>query len=400
MEANSAYECLNRTPKRHAWMGQMTDVDDEACYSDWDKLPQELAERVLACLPVASVFQCRSVCKKWMSILTSSSFLDLWAKVSPQVSWFLVYNNSHGFAAFSPATNRWNNIPIFARCSLDPRQVLLMASSGGLLCFRSRNTEFTTLTVCNPVTKTFRVLPDMLQIRYIDILGMVADRNSNSYKILVTGTTESSVGYSITELYDSSTESWVHHCHSERDCLQFWYEVHAIWCEGFFYCLTMMPISSTQGYRLLAYDMQQKDWFDLSVKIPSNNLRCPSLLACQGRLLLTGKIVVENTIKSVCIWELDRISLKWKEIDSMPAFILNKIHVPHFLVIQCFGNSDLICFSRYRGSQSVMYDLSRKTWHWIPDNNVCKERKAQDTTALDRNNLVGMSFEPSLASKV
>eukprot|EP00249_Psilotum_nudum_P024104 c29092_g1_i8 orf=2647-3723(+) len=358
MEANSAYECLNRTPKRHAWMGQMTDVDDEACYSDWDKLPQELAERVLACLPVASVFQCRSVCKKWMSILTSSSFLDLWAKV------------------------------------------LLMASSGGLLCFRSRNTEFTTLTVCNPVTKTFRVLPDMLQIRYIDILGMVADRNSNSYKILVTGTTESSVGYSITELYDSSTESWVHHCHSERDCLQFWYEVHAIWCEGFFYCLTMMPISSTQGYRLLAYDMQQKDWFDLSVKIPSNNLRCPSLLACQGRLLLTGKIVVENTIKSVCIWELDRISLKWKEIDSMPAFILNKIHVPHFLVIQCFGNSDLICFSRYRGSQSVMYDLSRKTWHWIPDNNVCKERKAQDTTALDRNNLVGMSFEPSLASKV
>lgn len=365
----------------------------------WDKLPQELAERVFALLSVSSVFQSRCVCKKWRVVLSSSSFLNLWVKISPKASWFLVYHNSHGFAAFSPISNSWNNIPVFSRCALDPRQVLLMASSGGLLCFKSRSTEYPTLTVCNPVTKCLRVLPDMLQIRYIDILGMVADKSNNSYKILVTGTTESSVCNSITEVYDSVTGCWVHHCSSGKEFLQFWYEVHAIWCEGSFYCLTM-PISSTQGYRLLAYSMLQKDWCDLDVQMPSKDLRCPSLLACQGRLLLTGKIVIENSIKSVCIWELERGTLKWKEIDSMPSTILSKIHVPYFLVIQCYGNSDLICFSRHRGWQSVIYDLAQKTWHWIPDNKVCKERKAQDATTLDRNNLIGMSYEPNLGANV
>lgn len=375
------------------------DTPYRVSHSVWDKLPQELAERVFTLLPVSSVFHCRCVCKKWRLILSSNNFLNLWCKMSPKESWFLVYHNSHGLAAFSPISNSWNNIPVFSRCSLDSRQVLLTASSGGLLCFRSRNTEYPILTVCNPVTKCQRVLPDLLQIRYIDILGMVADISSHSYKILVTGTTESRVGNSITEIYDSLTGCWVHHCNSEQDFLQFWYEVHAIWCEGSFYCLTM-PISSTQGYRLLAYNMLQKNWCDLNVQMPSKDLRRPSLLACQGRLLLAGKIVIDNSIKSVCIWELDRGTLKWREIDSMPSCVLSKIHVPYFLVIRCYGNTDLICFSRHRGWQSVIYDLSRKTWHWIPDNKACKERKASDSTPDGNNNLVGMSFEPNLVANV
>lgn len=367
-------------------------------YSVWDDLPQELAEKVFAQLPVASIFQCRSVCKKWRQVLTGRTFLELWAKVSPQASWFLVYNNSHGFAAFSPSSSSWSNIPVFSRCSLDPQRVLLMASSGGLLCFRTRNTKYASLVVCNPVTNCSRALPDMLQIRYIDILGMVAEKATNSYKILVTGATDLDVANSVTEVYDSLTGRWHHHCNSQQDFLQFWCEVQAVWCNGSFYCLTM-PVSSTRGFRLLVHNMLQKEWCNVRVEIPSGDLRCPSLLACQGRLLLAGKIVVENTVKSVRIWELDQVASKWKEIASMPSSILVKIHIPYFLGIQCYGNSDLICFSRHRGWQSVMYDMSLKTWQWMPENKAYRGRKGLNGV-LDRNNLIGMAYEPNLVANV
>eukprot|EP00250_Pteridium_aquilinum_P019744 c24557_g1_i1 orf=89-1276(-) len=367
-------------------------------YSIWDNLPQELSEKMFALLPVASIFQCRCVCKKWRQVLLGKTFLELWAQVSPKASWFLVYNNSHGFAAFSPSSSRWSNIPVFSRCSLDPQSVLLMASSGGLLCFRTRNTDHPSLIVCNPVTKGSRALPGMLQIRYIDILGMVADKATNSYRILVTGATELNVSNSITEVYDSRTGCWHHHCSSQQDFLQFWCEVQAVWCNGSFYCLTM-PVSYTRGFRLLVHDMLQKKWCDVCVDMPSGDLRCPSLLACQGRLLLAGKIVVDNSIKSVRIWELDQVASKWREVASMPSAILVKIYLPYFLGIQCYGDSDLICFSRHRGWQSVMYDMSLKTWQWMPENKAYRGRKVMNGV-LDRNNLIGMAYEPNLVANV
>ncbi|KAI5079940.1 hypothetical protein GOP47_0005419 [Adiantum capillus-veneris] len=363
--------------------------------SIWDNLPQELAEKVFSLLPVASIFRCRCVCKKWLQVLSGRTFLELWAQVSPQASWFLVYNNLHGIAAFSPSSSSWSNVPVFARCSLDPQRVLLIASSGGLLCFRTRNTKYATLIVCNPVTKRSRALPDMLRVRYIQVLGMATDKATNTYKILVTGASDLNTSISITEVYDSCTGQWHHHGSSQQDFLQFWCEVQAVWCNGSFYCLTM----PTQGLRLLAHNMLQKKWLDVCVDMPSGDLRCASLLACQGRLLLAGKIVVDNSVKSVRIWELDQHAYVWKEVTSIPSAILLKIHLPYFLGIQCHGKSDLICFSRHRGWQSVMYDMSLKTWQWMPENKAYRGRKVLNGV-LDRNNLIGMAYEPNLVASV
>lgn len=364
--------------------------------SPWHKLPEELTERVFAYLPISSVLQCRCVCKQWKSILTSHNFVELWTNLTPKNKWFLIYHSSEVVAAYSPSSSRWNNIPVYDRCSLDSRQVLLMASAGGLLCFRNRNAEYPTLIVCNPVTNTRRVLPEMLQIRYIDIMGMVADKTTNSYKILVTGTTESTTDESITEVYDSRLGKWIHHCNSKQEFLQFWYEVHAVWLEGSFYCLAM-PITASQGYRLLTYSMERREWIDLDVKMPSTDLRCPSLLICQGRLLLAGKIVECHSTRSICIWELQKDCMQWVRIDVMPGEVLSKIHLPYFLILQCQGNDNLICFSTHRGWQSLIYDLRDRSCQWLPENRAYTQTRSQ---LNGRNNLVGMPYEPSLAAKV
>ncbi|XP_077213400.1 F-box/kelch-repeat protein At5g15710-like [Tasmannia lanceolata] len=364
--------------------------------SFWYRLPEEITEKILAFLPIPSIFLCRSVCKHWNSLLKSDSFLELWRTISPQNLWFLIYHTRHTIAAFSPSSHQWNNLPLFDRCSLDSSQVLLLASSGGLLCFRNRNSDYPTLIICNPVTSSHRILPEMPQIRYIDIVGMVADKPSGSYRILVTGTSEPACSESITEVYDSRTGEWAHHCRSGQEFLQFWYEVHAIWHAGFFYCLGT-PVNTSLGYRLIAYDLEKRNWVDLNVRMPPGDLRCPSLVICKGRLLLAGKIVEDYLIKSICIWELRWESLRWVKVGSMPDDILRKIHSPHSILIQCQGHGDLLCFSTHRGWQSIIYNLLDQSWKWLPENEICGRSQFQ---AMGRNNLVGLPYEPSLSARV
>lgn len=372
---------------------------EETTIHVFNGLPEEVTERILAHLPISSVFRCRCVCKQWNKLLTSNPFLQLWNQISPRDLWFLVYHTCRIVAAYSPTSQKWNNLPLYDRCSLDSSQVLLLASSGGLLCFRNRNSDYPTLIVCNPVTSSHRILPEMPQVRYIDIVGMVATTKGvgiDSYQILVTGTNEPASIESITEVYDSRTGVWEHHCCSNQEFLQFWYEVHAIWHDGFFYCLAT-PLNTSQGYRLIAYDMEKRFWIDLNVKMPFGDIRCPSLLICQGKLYLAGKIVEDYLIKSICIWELNREKMKWVKMVEMPDDVLKKIHSPHSVLIQCQGHGDLMCFSTHRGWQSILYNFLDKSWHWLPENNICGRSKSQ---AMGRNNLVGLLYEPSLSARV
>jgi hypothetical protein len=145
--------------------------------------------------------------------------------------------------------------------------------------------------------------------------------------------------------------------------------------------------------------MVQRRWCDLGIEMPSKDLRCPSLLSCSGKLLLAGKIVVNRSMKDVCIWELDLISLKWREIAAMPDWLICGINVPHFLGMRCYSNSNLICFSGHRSWQSVMYDLARRTWQWMPETKAFWGSKAPKEVR-DRNNLIGIPFEPDLVANV
>ncbi|KAL5992858.1 hypothetical protein ACLOJK_013777 [Asimina triloba] len=364
--------------------------------SSWHRLPDELVERILAFLPVSTVLRCRTVCKHWNSLLSSPTFIDLWAALAPRTLLFLIYHSGGFVAAYLPRSRRWANLPLYDRCSLDPTQVLLLASSDGLICFRNRNSDYPTLMICNPLTQTRRVLPEMLQIRYIDIIGMVADRASGDYRVLVTGTTEPASSESITEVYDSTTGTWAHHCRSRHEFLQFWYEVHALFHDGSFYCLAT-PVNTLQGYRLISYNLERRNWVDLNVKMPAGDIRCPSLVVCKGKLLLTGKIMEDYLIRSICIWELRWESLRWVKVGVVPDEILSKMDMPHSILIQCHGYGDLLCFSTHRGWQSIIHNLTEQTWEWLPDNDMFD---GNQPSPVGRNSLILLPYEPSLSARV
>ncbi|XP_058089557.1 F-box/kelch-repeat protein At5g15710-like [Magnolia sinica] len=363
----------------------------------WLRVPDELAERILAYLPISSVFRCRSVCKHWHSLLSSPTFADLWAALAPRTLYFLIYHTRSSVAAYLPRARCWANLPLYDRCSLDPSQVLLLASSAGLLCFRNRNLDYPNLIICNPVTRTSRILPEMLQIRYIDAVGMVADRASGHYRILVMGTTEPASSESITEVYDSETSQWAHHCRSQHEFLQFWHEVHAIFHNGFFYCLAI-PVQTLLGYRLITYNLERRDWVDLNVRLPSGDIRCLALVVCRGRLFLTGKIMEDFLIGSICIWELSWESLRWVKVDAVPDEILRKIDSPHSILIHCQGHGDFMCFTMHHGWQSIIYNLLERTWELLPEENHVFDQS--QSLSMGRNNLVVLPYEPSLLDRV
>ena len=54
----------------------------------WKELPEDLLEAVIARLPVATCFRFPSVCKKWNTLLTSSSFSQYYMEVRPLHPWF------------------------------------------------------------------------------------------------------------------------------------------------------------------------------------------------------------------------------------------------------------------------------------------------------------------------
>jgi len=78
---------------------QCNDVLDSEAYSDNEEcseehllsldfiLPDDLLERILTFLPIASVFRAGTVCKRWNSITLSRKFMWQWSKVPSQKPW-------------------------------------------------------------------------------------------------------------------------------------------------------------------------------------------------------------------------------------------------------------------------------------------------------------------------
>jgi hypothetical protein len=60
-----------------------------------------------------------------------------------------------------------------------------VATAGGLLCFQGTAAQNRCLSVSNPMTRTQRKLPPMLYMKSPCVVGMVMDREHQTYKILV-----------------------------------------------------------------------------------------------------------------------------------------------------------------------------------------------------------------------
>ncbi|KAL2649991.1 hypothetical protein R1flu_018119 [Riccia fluitans] len=352
----------------------------------WSNVPEHLMERILAHLSIPSLFRLRSVCKSWYSLVYSPTFLDLYSRGPPQGPWFWMFRNQdyREASTFNPIVNRWVSV------SPPPFPINQMffpiASAGGLLCFSSCANGRTTLVVTNPITRRWRELPPMLRIQTYHMAGMVFNRQSKVYKIVVVGIYGiNDVYYPTTEEFNSDTNAWSITGDIPRGPL--FPSRRTLLCNEILYSWCCDPPDG-----LVAYDMKQGTWSQIHAPM-RHTLDSHMLIESQGEIYTVGGLRENSVTKSICIWELQKSELEWKEVDRMPEILCDEFLCGGKRFI-CIGMDGLVLLL-VRGSDRLVlsYDLSKRVWRRLPGCPLADHR-------LRYGLIDGIAFEPRLDASV
>ncbi|KAG6553842.1 hypothetical protein Mapa_004759 [Marchantia paleacea] len=339
--------------------------------SMWSTLPDHLLDSILARLPIQSFFRFRLVCKNWNTHMFSRSFLEAYADTPSQGPWFFFFTHDerNHVSTYDSSLNKWHRIPLSPPHS---NTNSFSAADGGLVCYFSYENGSKSVVVCNPLTKSCRRLPPLLKVpSKVTMLAMVVDRVTKSYKVVVAGGSKYEHGVRMNntaEVYDSQTQCWTTTGNIPA--------THTLKGKPVYSNGTLYARSHGQRNILLAYDMDQGMWSDLQVPLPST-VRHGELLEWQGRIMMVGELEEDHKIQSICIWELQNGSLKWKEVDRLPAKLFEGFFGDKDY-FQCNERDDVILdwcqagrfvllftYNLYdvRGRcKLLVYDLSKKSW--------------------------------------
>jgi hypothetical protein len=283
----------------------------------WSNLPEHVMEKFLAQLPLPTLFRFSLVCKSWNALKYTPVFLELHKKSPSQGPWFLLLRNQdyRETFTFNPMINRWLEM---VPASFPLNQMFFpVTAAGGLVCFSSCANGRTTLVVCNPLTKQWRELPQMLKIQTYHMAGMAVDQNTHTYRIIVVGIYGIyDVYYPTTEVYDSATNGW--HITGEVPRGPLFPSRRTLLFDGILYAWCCDPPDG-----LVAYDLQTEAWSQIHAPM-RHSLESHTLIECQAQIYTVGGLRENSVTKSICVWELQKSELEWKEVHNC-TYIKQKI---------------------------------------------------------------------------
>ncbi|KAL5717550.1 F-box only protein 6 [Ranunculus cassubicifolius] len=370
-----------KKPRRERNRGKLirkTDSCSEVMdHQIWKELPDDLFEAVVARVPTATLFRFRSVCHKWNSLLTSQSFSHQCSQLPQGYPWFytITHENANSGAMFDPVAKKWYHPSI----SCLPTKVIILpvASAGGLVCFLDighRN-----FYVCNPLTQSFRELPTRsVRVWSRVAVGMTLTTGGSGYKVVWLGCDGEY------EVYDSMNDKWSRYGDMPLNItvpLSLNFRSQAVSFDGTLYFMRGDP----EG--IVSYDMVNGVWKQFAVPTPPY-LTDHSLAECGGQIILVG-LLTKNAATCVCIWELQKMTLLWKEVDRMPNIWCLEFYGKH-VRMTCLGNKGLLMLS-LRSKQMnrlVTYDVLNREWRKVP-NCVLPSGKKRQWIAC------GTAFHPS-----
>ncbi|CAJ1938815.1 unnamed protein product, partial [Sphenostylis stenocarpa] len=332
----------------------------------WKDLPEDLLEPVIARLPIATFFRFRTVCQRWNSLLTSQSFSRHYAQVTQANPWFYTVTHVHANSGvmYDPSMKKWHH----CTTSTLPAELIVLpvASAGGLVCFLDVYRH--NLYVCNPLTRSLKELPAWsVRVGSRAAIGMIVNGNSTGagYRILVVGC-DGEYG-----IYDSVTKSWNDPGNISGDIklpLSFNFRSQAISIDSTLYFMQSDP----EG--IVSYNMETGVWMQYIIPAPLH-LTDHALAECDGRIFLVG-LLTKNAATCICIWELQKMTFLWKEVDRMPNVWCLDFYGKH-VRMTCLGNKGYLMLS-LRSKQMnrlVTYNIARKEWMKVPGCVVPHERK-------------------------
>ncbi|PON54982.1 F-box domain containing protein [Trema orientale] len=348
----------------------------------WKDFPEDLFEAVIARLPITTFFRFRSVCQKWNSLLSSESFSKQCARVQQASPWFytITHENVSTGAIYDPSLKKWHHPTV---SSLPTKMILLpVASAGGLVCFHDighRN-----FYVCNPLTQSFKELPARsVKVWSRIAVGMTMNESSTSggYKILWVGCDGEH------EVYDSLANSWSRAGNMPSSiklplCLNF--RSQTVTVDDTLYFMRSNP----EG--VVSCDLITGVWKQYIIPAPLH-LTDQTLAECGGRIILIG-LLTKNAATCVYIWELQKMTLLWKEVDRMPNEWCLEFYGKH-VRMTCLGNKGLLMLSlRSRQmNRLVTYNVASREWLKVPGCMVPRGKKRQWIAC-------GTAFHPCLTA--
>ncbi|XP_024386091.1 F-box/kelch-repeat protein At5g15710 [Physcomitrium patens] len=189
----------------------------------WSNLQPELVARILAHLPLTSLFHKRLVSKSWdREIYSVQDIRDVSIRQNLR-SWLVLFENGgpvnpHKLHAYDPIRIDWHTfttIPHFATVQ-KIGGLSLCGAAAGLLVYKisSLKSHFIRFGVFNPITRSWKELPPLLKRRQKPVVNMYwedsgfepSTRVGGHYKLVVAGGLEYGLQVVTTEVYDSRTE--------------------------------------------------------------------------------------------------------------------------------------------------------------------------------------------------
>ncbi|GAA0168926.1 ubiquitin-protein ligase [Lithospermum erythrorhizon] len=353
-------------------------------------LPDDLLERIIAYLPIPSIFRAGCVCKRWHEIVSSRRFLFNYSRTSSQKPWYYMFTGNDepiGYA-YDPVVKKWYNIELPQIQTSD----WSIASSCGLVCFMDNNCR-SELYVCNPIANSCRRLRECPEMEFSDHIALAISVNRMSHKYIISVVQSKQVPGNYSQfdlsihLYDSETMMWVTPL---TEVLTGWRgRDESVICNGILYFL----IYSTAGdrYGLMSYNLSSRGSNGLLAKryvpVPFP-LTCGRLMNMKEKLIMVGGIAKQygtDIIKGIGIWVLN--GNEWQEIARMPHKFFQGFGEVHE-VFASSGTDDLIYIQSYTAPALLSFELSQQQWRW--------SQKCPVTKRFPLQLFSGFCFEPRL----
>nr|XP_043624236.1 F-box/kelch-repeat protein At3g61590 [Erigeron canadensis] len=358
-------------------------------------LPDDLLERILGYLPIASIFRVGCVCKRWHEIVNSRRFLWNVSPLSSQKPWYFMFTSSDeptGYA-YDPVLRKWYGIelPYMVKTSR-----WFIASSCGLVCFMDNDSR-SELYVCNLITKCcFRLLePPGLRFCDYSALSISVDGSTN-YTVSVVKSRQVPDNYFQWDLsihvYDSETMVWTT---TVTEMLTGWRGGdESVICNGVLYFLIYCTGSFQENrHGLVSYDLATRSPVRNLltrgfISVPCS-LTCGRLMNLKGTLVMVGGIGKQDRqdiITGIGIWIL-KSSKEWQEVAKMPHKFFQGFG-EFDDVFASSGTDDLIYIQSYGAPALLVFDLKRNQWKW--------SQKCPVTKRFPLQLFSGFCFEPRL----
>ncbi|KAK8702475.1 hypothetical protein V6N13_020829 [Hibiscus sabdariffa] len=355
-------------------------------------LPDDLIGRILAYLPIASIFRAGSVCRRWNEIVSSRRFLWNFLDSLSQKPWYFMFTSSDepvGYA-YDPILRKWYSIEL--PCIQTPNWFI--ASSCGLVCFMDNDSR-SELHVCNPVTKKCKKLEDPPGLKFPDYsaLSISVNRTSHDYTVSVVKSKQVPENFfqwdvSI-HIYDSETMMWKT---SLTEVMTGWRGGdESVICNGILYFLIYSSGGGTLENRhgLVTYSLSNRSSPLIRSFIPvPAPLTCGRLMNLKEKLVMVGGIGKQDRpdiVKGIGIWVLE--GRNWVDVARMPHKYFQGFGELDD-VFASSGTENLIYIQSYGAPALLVFDMSLKLWKWAQKCPVSKKFPLQLFT--------GFCFEPRL----